>query len=253
MTSDSFIHSGRSANAGVSLEALRRSQEWPTITVLVCAVNEEGTLPLVLTAIPEWVDEVIVVDGGSNDETVALAKNARPGVRVLVQPGRGKGAAIKYGIRQCTGDIVVLLDADGQTDPRELPCFVGPLVSGFDFAKGTRFTDRRPSRMALHRWFGNRVLVGTFNLLYGTQFTDICSGYNAFWRKEFERLRLGLDGFEMEQQMVARAVILGLRIAEVPHTDYGRSGGVSKTSDLRQGLTDLLIVLQERFRRRAAF
>src|SRR2546425_3198138 len=217
MASDSLAHTSYPAGARTSLGALRRSQGRPAITVLVCAMNEEGTLPLVLAAIPEWVDEVIVVDGGSHDGTVVVARSARPGVRVLLQPGRGKGDAIKYGIRQSRGDIVALLDADGQTDPGELACFISPLVSGFDFAKGTRFSKGRPSKAPLHRWLGNRILADTFNLLYGTRFTDICSGYNALWRRTFERFHLEFDGFEMEQQMIARAVRLGLRIVEVTH------------------------------------
>jgi glycosyltransferase involved in cell wall biosynthesis len=242
----------QSESALLNVKAERR----PTITALVCTLNEEQSLPHVLPTIPHWVDEVLLVDGHSTDNTVDVAKELRPDIRVLCQPGQGKGDALKYGVGQATGDIVVTLDADGETDPRELARFVEPLIGGYDFAKGSRLAYRRPRRMSRYRWFGNKVLAWTCNLLYGTQFTDICSGYNAFWRARFLQLELTYDpkevGCSMEQQMIVLAQKAGMKIREVPHATQGRIAGTSVIDGLRQatrqGFRDWLMVIKERFR-----
>ncbi len=221
--------------------------ESPTITVLICTLNEEQNLPHVLPKIPEWVDEILLVDGHSTDNTVGLAKEIRPEIRVLYQPGKGKGDALKCGITHASGDIIVTLDADGATDPEEMPNFIEPLLNGYDFAKGSRFLDGQP-KMPLHRRFGNRVLVTTANILHGTRYTDICSGYNAFRKTAIEKISLDNDGFQMEQEMNVKIKKAGLKVIEVPCHDRGRLGGASKTQDLKQGLVDLITIIRERFR-----
>jgi len=220
----------------------------PRVTVLICTLNEEENLPHVLPRIPDWVDEVLLVDGHSTDRTVEVAKRLRPDIRVVYQPGRGKGDALRCGIQQATGDIVVTMDADGETDPAELHLFVEAIQQGYDFAKGSRLARNRPRRMPRYRWFGNKVLAWTFNILYGTRFSDICSGYNAFRKGALLGLPLSYDNCEMEQQMLARAVKAGLRIVEVPHHSEGRIDGASKVSGIKQGFIDWLVVIKERFR-----
>jgi glycosyltransferase involved in cell wall biosynthesis len=219
-----------------------------SITALICTLNEEESLPHVLPRIPDWVDEVLFVDGHSSDGTVAVARKLRPDVRVLYQPGRGKGNALKYGVREAKGDIIVTLDADGETDPEDMLRFVGPLLDGYDFAKGSRLAHGRPIRMPRYRWFGNKVLAVTFNLLYGTRYTDICSGYNAFWKRAFLQVPLTYDTFQMEQQLLARAHKAKIKVAEVVHSSDGRIAGASKASGIKQGFTDWFVIIKERFR-----
>lgn len=221
----------------------------PRVTVLICTLNEEKSLPHVLPKIPGWVDEVLLVDGHSSDRTVAVAKQLRPDIRVIHQPGKGKGIALRYGVEQAMGDIVVTLDADGETNPADLPRFIEPLHKGYDFAKGSRLANGKPPVMRWHRWFGNKVLTITCNMLFGTRYTDVGSGYNAFWKSAFQRLSLTYDGFEMEQEMLVKVKKAGLKIAEVRHEDEGRIDGVSKLQDVRQGLTDWFVIVRERFRR----
>jgi predicted aspartyl protease len=218
-----------------------------SITVIICTLNEEENLPYILPKIPDWVDEIILVDGHSTDNTVEVARRLRPEIKVLYQPGRGKGDALRQGFQQASGDIIVTLDADGSTDPEELPKFIEPLINGYDFAKGSRFLNNRPN-MPLHRRFGNWVLVTTANLLYGTKYTDICSGYNAFWKRAIEKVSLSSYGFEMEQEMNVKIKKAGLKVIEVPCQDRGRLRGTSKTQDLKQGLTDLITIIKKRFR-----
>lgn len=219
----------------------------PKVTALICTLNEAENLPHVLPRIPDWVNEVLIIDGRSTDGTVDLARKLRPGVHVLSQPGRGKGDALKLGVEHADGDIIVTLDADGETDPSELHTFVEVVQRGCDFAKGSRLARGRPRRMPVYRWVGNKVLAVTFNLLYGTRFTDICSGYTAFRRQAFLRLALTYRNCEMEQQMLARARKLGMAIVEVPHHSEGRIAGASKISGIKQGLIDWLVIIKERF------
>jgi glycosyltransferase involved in cell wall biosynthesis len=220
----------------------------PSVTLLMCTLDEEESLPYVLPRIPNWINEVLIVDGGSRDRTICVAKALCPRARILRQPRRGKGAALRYGISQSTSKIIVTIDADGETDPAEIERFVRPLTSGFDFVKGSRLARGKPAVMPFYRWLGNRILVTTFNGLFGTRFTDICSGYNAFWRDSFLRIQLTHDSFEMEQQLLARVCKRGMRILELAHVSRGRIGGRSKTRSLQQGLVDWLVIIKERVR-----
>lgn len=226
------------------------------ISVIICARNEEESLPHVLPKIPSWVDEILLVDGHSTDATVQIAKDLCPRIRVLYQTGKGKGDALKLGVNEARGEIIVTLDADGETPPEEIERFIKPLLKGNGFTKGSRLFKRRPFTMPRYRWFGNKVLAFTCNVLYGTRFSDICSGYNAFWKKEFLKLDLSHGknevGCSMEQQMVVRAKKAGIKIKEVPVNSNGRIGGTSVLSNVRltviQGFRDWFIIIGERFR-----
>jgi glycosyltransferase involved in cell wall biosynthesis len=128
-----------------------RPENCPAVTVLICALNEEENLPHILPGIPPWVDEIILVDGHSTDRTVALAKEVRPEVKVLYQPGSGKGNALRHGVKEARGEIIVTIDADGETPPEEIGRFIVPLLEGNDFAKGSRLARGRPVRMPRYR------------------------------------------------------------------------------------------------------
>jgi glycosyltransferase involved in cell wall biosynthesis len=225
---------------------MARPHNCPPITVLICTLNEAQNLPYILPKIPDWVDEILLVDGHSTDCTAELAKEICPQVNVVCQPGRGKGDALKFGIEQATGDIIITLDADGSTDPVEIPNFINPLLKGYDFVKGSRFLKRRP-RMPLYRQFGNLILSTTANILFGTKYTDVCSGYNAFWKKAFQTMHLSNNGFEMEQEMVVKVKKLGLKAIEVEQYDAGRLSSYSKVSGIKQGFIDLWVIIKERF------
>jgi glycosyltransferase involved in cell wall biosynthesis len=227
-----------------------------SVTALICTLNEAENLPHVLPEIPEWVDEILIVDGHSTDDTVKVIMDLCPRAKIVIQPGKGKAEAIKLGVQQATGDIIAMLDADGETPPAEMENFIKPLLEGYDLTKGTRLFKKLPPRMPIYRWFGNKVLAITCNVLYGTRFTDVCSGYNVFWKKHFLGLTLsyGIDevGCSMEQQMIVKMAKAGMKIKEVPHTSKGRISGSSVISGfrlaLKQGFTDWFIIMSERFR-----
>ena len=226
---------------------MNKPEGCPRTSVIICTLNEEQNLPYVLPKIPQWIDEILLVDGHSIDRAIEVAKALRPEIRVLYQQGRGKGDALKYGIKHASGDIIVTLDADGATEPEQMSEFIEPLLNSYDFAKGSRFLNSHPN-MPLHRRFGNWVLTTVANLLFGTKYTDICSGYNAFWKKVINDINLFSNGFEMEQEMNVKIKKAGLKIIEVPCQDKGRISGSSKVSGLKQGLNNLKTIVVERFR-----
>jgi len=219
-----------------------------SITALICTLNEEEALPHVLPRIPDWVDEVLLVDGHSTDNTVTVAKRLRPDVRIVHQAKRGKGDALKYGIEQANGAIIVTLDADGTTDPQDMPRFVEPLLRGYDFVKGSRFALSRPVGKPRHRIFGNWVIVTTHNILYRTNYTDLCSGYNAFWKQAIARIDLSGWADQEEPLLNARVRKAGLKVLEVGHHDKGRTDGETKQPSWRQGSGAIRTVIRERFR-----
>ena len=136
-------------------------QQYPRVSVVIPARNEAKNLLHVLPFIPPLVDEVVLVDGQSIDDTIAVAQRLLPTIRVIQQQGKGKGAALRTGFAACTGDIIVMLDADGSADPMEIPRFVEALVTGCDFAKGSRFIGEGGSRdITFLRRSGNSLCWG---------------------------------------------------------------------------------------------
>ncbi|MEU9830895.1 glycosyltransferase family 2 protein [Streptosporangium sp. NPDC048047] len=225
----------------------------PTVSVVVPAMNEAENLPHVFATLPQWIDEIVLVDGNSVDDTVAVARRLRPNVKVVTQRGKGKGDALSAGFAACTGDIIVMIDADGSTDGHEIIQFVGALVTGADFVKGSRYAAGGGSDdLTFSRRAGNTVLTTLVNWFYGTRYTDLCYGYNAFWARHLPALDLDCEGFEVETLMNIRAAKAGLRIQEVPSHERCRIHGESNLHVVRDGLRVLRTILRERRRRPAA-
>jgi glycosyltransferase involved in cell wall biosynthesis len=225
-----------------------RSQ--PTVSVVIPALNEAENLRFVLPYIPAWVHEVLLVDGHSTDRTQEVARELYPSVRIIAQQGKGKGAALRSGFAAATGDIIAMLDADGSTDPREVPAFVGALLGGADFAKGSRFMQGGGTEdMPLHRQIGNWVFVAAVRLLFGGCYTDLCYGYNALWARIVPLLGLDCDGFEVETLMNVRALRAGLSIVEVPSFEHRRVYGEGRLRTIPDGWRVLKIILREAFTR----
>jgi glycosyltransferase involved in cell wall biosynthesis len=218
----------------------------PTVSVVVPAKNEARNLAYFFASIPSWVDEVVLIDGHSVDDTVAEARRLMPDIRILPQRGRGKGDALREGFSAAKGDIIVMLDADGSTDGREIPRFVSALVAGADFVKGSRFASGGGSDdITATRRLGNRILSGLVNLLFGTQYTDLCYGYNAFWARHVPALDLSCDGFEVETVMNIRAAKAGLRVHEVPSHEHSRVHGESNLHIVRDGWRIARFIVRE--------
>jgi glycosyltransferase involved in cell wall biosynthesis len=224
----------------------RRRKSRPTVSVVVPTLNEEPNLPFVLPKISPWIDEVVVVDGRSTDRTLEVARELLPDVRIVHQPGRGKGDALRAGFEAARGDLIIMLDADGSTDPREIPAFVGALVAGADFVKGTRFAQGAGTADMSHlRRLGNLFFVWMVRLLMGGRFSDMCYGYIAFWKRVLPVLELDSDGFEIETQMNIQALRAGLRVVEIPSYERLRIHGTSNLRTFPDGWRVLKTLLRE--------
>ena len=223
--------------------------QFPRVSVVVPTFNEARNLPFVFNLIPN-VYEVIVVDGRSTDGTVEVARRLRPDVRIISQTRGGKGNALACGFAAARGEIVVMLDADGSADPREIPRFVRALIEGADFAKGTRFVAGGGSGdITRVRRYGNKALNGLVNLIYGTTYSDLCYGYNAFWRHCLGAMNVDCTGFEVETLINIRIARAGLDIREVPSFEWDRIHGQSNLRTFRDGGRVLRTILRERVRR----
>jgi glycosyltransferase involved in cell wall biosynthesis len=221
----------------------------PRISVVIPALNEAENLPHVFTRLPDDIYEVILVDGHSVDGTLGVARQLRRNVRLIRQSGRGKGNALACGFAAARGDIIVTLDADGSADPQEIPSFVAALLAGADFAKGSRFLPGGGScDITWVRAIGNRFLTTVVNILYNSQFTDLCYGFNAFRRSCLDQLVIDCDGFEVETLMNIRVAKSKLKVAEVASHEACRINGVSNLHALPDGWRVLKTIFRERVR-----
>jgi glycosyltransferase involved in cell wall biosynthesis len=242
----------------------RRPLTDPLVTVVLPVLNEAENLPWLLPRIPSHRTEVVMVDGGSTDGSRRLARQLRPDVVIIGQCRPGKGCALIHGYRRASGDVIVTLDADGSTDPAEIPRFVEALLSGADFAKGTREAGGGGSADLTHlRRFGNRCLTRLANVRLSTNFSDFCYGYNAFWRDCLPSLTFTVpgcdasdaqtgDGFEIETLMHVRARQTGLFVVEVPSYEHRRMHGTSHLRTFADGFRCLSTLMSGgRIRREA--
>jgi glycosyltransferase involved in cell wall biosynthesis len=237
------------------------NRERPRVSVVIPTLNEARNLPHVAARMPAVVDEVVIVDGNSVDGTAEVARRLWPNGIHIGQTRKGKGNALACGFAAATGDIVVMIDADGSTDPAEIPAFVALLVNGVDYAKGSRFVQGGgTSDITRLRRVGNLGLNLVVNVLFGTRYTDLCYGYNAFWRRSLAALDLpdpsGTtpqwgDGFEVEALITVRSAAVGLSVAEIGSFERSRISGASNLNAVRDGLRVLRIVGEEYLRRRA--
>jgi glycosyltransferase involved in cell wall biosynthesis len=220
----------------------------PTISVVIPTKNEAKNLPHVLPRLPDMVDEVVIVDAHSTDGTVDVARDLRPDVHVVMQEGRGKGDALRAGFAAARGDIIVMIDADGSMAPEEIPAFVGILLSGADYAKGSRFLHGGGTDdMEIHRYLGNVGLNLLVRMFFGGNYSDLCYGYCAFWSRVLPHLTLTSDGFEIETEINIKALKSRIHVVEVPSFESRRVHGFSNLHAVRDGMRVLRTILTERF------
>jgi glycosyltransferase involved in cell wall biosynthesis len=243
----SYLHMGETQQHSHSAVSTLEKHIGPQISVVIPARNEAKNLYHVLPNIPSFVSEVILVDGHSSDDTIAVAQELYPSIRIIEQTGQGKGDALRVGFAACTGDIIVMLDADGSADPQEITRFVAVLTQGYDFAKGSRFLkgggshDISPLRRA-----GNLGLGLLVNLLFRTSFSDLCYGYNAFWKHCLDHIDVDCDGFEVETLINLRMHKANLKMVEVASFEHSRIHGESNLRTFRDGWRVLKIIVKER-------
>ncbi|WP_424464735.1 glycosyltransferase family 2 protein [Pseudoclavibacter helvolus] len=230
------------------------------MTVVIPAKSEAANLEVMLPRLPLDL-EVIVVEAGAEVETAEVVARQRPDATLITQTRRGKGNALACGFAAASGDIIVMFDADGSADPAEIPRFVDALIDGADFAKGSRFLPGGGSEdITLLRRAGNAGLNLTANLAFGTRFSDLCYGYNAFWRDMLPVLDLPEpgqtrsdemlwgDGFEIETIINCRMAAADASIREVPSFERHRLFGASHLRTWADGTRVLRTLASERSR-----
>jgi hypothetical protein len=237
--------------------------------VVVPARNEARNLEIVLPALPA-THEIVLVDGHSTDDTVAVTRRLRPDAVVVTQTRRGKGNALACGFAAATGDVIVMYDADGSADPAEIPAFVAALTAGADVAKGTRFARSTSGVRAGSeditrlRRAGNAGLNSLANVVLGARYTDLCYGYNAFWADLLPLLRLPEpdlaapadrllwgDGFEIETLLTCRFSSARVKVTEVGSVERERIHGTTNLRTFADGFRVLRTLAREGVRRPA--
>ncbi len=203
-----------------------------SVTVVIPALNEAESIARVVRGIPRSaVDEIIVVDNGSSDETAACARAA--GARVVSEPRRGYGRACHAGINALSPDctLVVFLDGDGSDAVEELGALVRPIVAGtHEFVIGSRTRGQRePGSMAAHQVLAGRIAGWALFVLYGTRYTDMCP-FRVIDRVALAHLPMSEFTYGWNLQMQALAARARLRVLEIPVPHFRRFGGTSKVS-----------------------
>ncbi len=217
------------------------------VSIVIPAYNEEKNLPYVLPLIPNWAHEIILVNDNSTDSTVDIARQILPTIRIInTQNGRGKGAALQTGFAAASNEIIVMMDADGSSDPREIPRFIEALITGAYFAKGSRFIANGGSAdITPLRWFGARALNSIACLLFGMSSTDMFCGLKAFWKDCLNFFEIDCDGFDVETLLILRICKANLEIVEVPSYEHSRIHGTSNFLTFRDGWRVLKMIAKE--------
>lgn len=204
-------------------------------SVIIPAINEGESLGHVLAHIDhELVEEIILVDGGSSDNTVAVAEAS--GASVIIETRRGYGRACATGVANASGDILVFMDADGADDPRQIQNLIKPIIEGNgEMVLGSRLAGNiAPGAMPWHQRLGNWLSARLIRLLYGLPITDL-SPFRAVLHTKLVDLKMVEMTYGWPTEMIAKASKKGWKIIEIPVNYYPRKGGESKISGTIKG------------------
>jgi glycosyltransferase involved in cell wall biosynthesis len=229
------------------------SSEPLKVSFLIPVYNEARTIAELIDRVSalQFEKELIVIDDGSTDGTTEILRQATAGradVRLIHQPNRGKGAALRAGIPHVTGEIVVFQDADLEYDPGDVPLLIEPIRQGrADVVYGSRLSGGRPQRAYLFwHMIGNRFLSLMTGALYNTTLTDMETGYKAFRADILKSLDLREDDFAIEPEITAKICKQHLRIYELPIAYYGRTYAEGKKITWRDGFKALWVLIRIR-------
>lgn len=220
------------------------------VSVIIPTRDESGVIGLVLKELPKnIIDEVIVIDGHSTDTTEEEAKaQLRPGKdKFILQKKKGFGSALMQAFKAAKGDVIVILNADGSHNPKDIPSLLKKIQEGATYIIASRYSrGGRSDDDTTIRFIGNRTLTFLTNLLHGTNVTDSLFFYTAITRKGLNKLRLSSSGFEFCIEMLIKAHKAGLKFAEVPVIERRRFAGESKVNAFSAGWKILMVICREK-------
>lgn len=217
-----------------------------SVSVIIPTLNEVSNVRHVFPYIPEFIDEIVVVDGGSIDGTVDEILKFRKDAKIVIDKAHGKGIALRRGFETATGDLIVMMDADGSHDPKELPRLIEPVLNGHDVSHGSRFLPGGGSDdFTPFRRFGNKIFVAMVNKLYGVSYTDLCYGYRAYKKSAAGKIFCKSSGFEIETEQSILTAKAGLKVKEVPSFEYRRINGDSRLNSFSDGLRIFTLIIRE--------
>jgi len=213
------------------------------ISIVIPTLNEGKNLQKVLKDIPKGVDEIIVVDGHSNDNTVEVAKKF--GAKVLYDDV-GKGSALRKGMESAKGDIVITMDADCSHKSSEIGLLTEGIKADFDICMGSRFIQGGGTEdMPWYRKFGNKFFVSLVNLIWDMHYSDLCYGYRSFRKSCVKKLKLRENGFGIETEIAIKAAKKKLKVLEIPSYEKIRASGEGKLRTISDGWLILKTILKE--------
>ena len=213
------------------------------VSIVIPTLNEEQNLQKVLRSIPKDIYEVIIVDGHSKDKTVEIAKKF--GAKVVFDD-KGKGSALRKGMKTAKGDIVIMMDADCSHKSSEIGLLTEGIKAGFDVCMGSRFIQGGGTEdMSWYREIGNKFFVFLVNLIWRMNYSDLCYGYRSFRKNCINKLDLKEDGFGIETEISIKAAKKKLRILEVPSYEKARDSGEGRLRTFNDGWQIFKTILRE--------
>lgn len=214
-----------------------------SISVVAVNLNEEHTIKEVLTNIPPYIDEILVIDGYSKDNSPTIAKEL--GFSVILQEGKGRGAAFKTGFKHAKGDIIVMLSTDGNERSGDIDKLIKKMDEGYDLVIATRFGQGKSHDVTFIRKIGNWGLTHMINFASGLSVLDSQNGFRAIRKDALDKMNIEANRFDIEAEMVVKAGKLGLRVAEIPTIEDERAFGVSHLNTFQDGFRIFKRILKE--------
>ncbi len=219
------------------------------VCAVIAAYNEGPNIGRIVQGVKAVLkpgDDVLVVDDGSADDTSGAARAA--GARVIRQePNQGKGRAIQRGLAAASGEVVLFIDGDGQDDPAEIPLLLAEMEKGADLVNGSKFIGTlREGAISTPNYFGNRFMSGLINMLFGGMITDSQAGFRCFRLDKLRGITLEAKEYEIETEMLIKAIKHGFKIVEVPVTRDRRAAGRTNFKRIRNGFMILGMILKLR-------
>jgi len=227
-----------------------REREELFVSVVIPVFNEEVTVGNVVTRTKKTLEqmgvsyEILVVDDGSDDRSADIAQELK--AHVLKKAHQGKGFALRFGFGQAKGELVVTLDADGSHKPEEIPLVLRYLREDkADFVVGSRFLNSEENKTKIPKVnrTGNRMFNDLIGYLTGVTISDSQSGFRAIRSSLIKRMRLGSHGYEVESEMLVKALKMGARVAETPISFDQRTVGKSKLDPIKDGARILYAII----------